>query len=154
MYSLTRPHVVCSVGESNISFESHPSSPSATIENQTPDTPGREGFYMLRKDSERRVTVVKVINEDRNKICDTWMRVIHRDANITTPKLTKEHLLKLMDSMRDFIDDSNNKKYIQDAIRKLTLNTQPHSVPAINTACCIREQVAKLVCSQLQYANI
>ena len=82
------------------------------------------------------------------------MRVIHRDANITTPKLTKEHLLKLMDSMRDFIDDSNNKKYIQDAIRKLTLNTQPHSVPAINTACCIRVQVAKLVCSQLQYANI
>ena len=57
---------ICS--DTNMSVESHPSSPSATLENPTPDTPGREGFYLLRKDSERRATLVKVIIEDREKV--------------------------------------------------------------------------------------
>ena len=102
--------------DTSTSYESnHPGSPSALLDNPTPETPGRDGFYMLRKDSERRATIVKVINEDRLKISTTWLRLIHRDANITQPKLTPEHLLRLMDSMRDFINDGN-KRYIQDAI--------------------------------------
>ena len=51
--------------DTNMSVES----PPTTLENPTPDTPGREGFYLLKKDSERRSNLVKVINEDRQKVC-------------------------------------------------------------------------------------
>jgi len=41
------------------------------------------------------------------QVIETWMDMIHRDATISNPKLTRDHLLVLMKALRDFIQDQN-----------------------------------------------
>lgn len=38
-----------------------------------------DGFYMLKKDSERRMTLNKVLTQDEVKICDDWMNNIYKE---------------------------------------------------------------------------
>lgn len=38
----------------------------------------QEGFYLLKKDSQRRMTLTRVLNQDEAKICEVWMRGIHQ----------------------------------------------------------------------------
>jgi len=50
------------------------------------------------------------MNEDADNICERWLQLLHRDANITQPKLTEEHLKKLMNCMKDYIADQGNRR--------------------------------------------
>lgn len=38
----------------------------------------QEGFYLLKKDSQRRMTLTRVLTQDEAKICEVWMRGIHQ----------------------------------------------------------------------------
>lgn len=46
-------------------------------------TDEQEGFYLLKKDSQRRMTLTRVLNQDETKICTLWMNSIHRDVGRT-----------------------------------------------------------------------
>ena len=46
------------------------------------------GFYLLRKDSERRQTLGNILEDDKDKICENWLRMLHQDATISSPRLT------------------------------------------------------------------
>ncbi|KAL5009780.1 hypothetical protein ScPMuIL_012085 [Solemya velum] len=65
------------------------------------------GFYLLRKDSERRDTLVKILIKDCNKVCDTWLLLLHRDVSISNPKLSVEHLRRLFMGLKDYIQEQN-----------------------------------------------
>ncbi|CAG5134170.1 unnamed protein product, partial [Candidula unifasciata] len=76
------------------------------------------GFYLLRKDSERRQTLVHILEQDSQKICYNWLVMLHRDATISSPKLTSEHLLGLLTGIKGYILDQSVQS-IKEAIGRL-----------------------------------
>ncbi|XP_066582045.1 mitogen-activated protein kinase kinase kinase 15 isoform X3 [Prorops nasuta] len=85
-------------------------------------TPGQksgeeqEGFYLLKKDSQRRMTLTRVLSQDETKICEVWMRGIHQDVGHTVLRMS--HLEILMRSLKDYIAEQN-QDVITTAIRTL-----------------------------------
>ncbi|CAL1686023.1 unnamed protein product [Lasius platythorax] len=76
----------------------------------------QEGFYLLKKDSQRRMTLTRVLNQDEAKICEVWMRGIHQAEGQTV--LQMSHLVLLMRGLRDYIAEQN-QEVIVTAIRTL-----------------------------------
>ncbi|XP_034934270.1 mitogen-activated protein kinase kinase kinase 15 isoform X2 [Chelonus insularis] len=93
-------------------------SPEIELNGQTGQKSGeeQEGFYLLKKDSQRRMTLTKVLSHDEATICEVWMRNIHHDGGQTILGMT--HLELLMRGLRDYISDRNQEKII-DAFRTL-----------------------------------
>ncbi|XP_033608100.1 mitogen-activated protein kinase kinase kinase 15 isoform X1 [Cryptotermes secundus] len=75
-----------------------------------------DGFYLLKKDSQRRMTLSRVLSQDEHKICEVWMKNIHRDVGETV--LTMSHLEIVMRGMKDYISDQN-REVIESAIHTL-----------------------------------
>ncbi|KAK2575933.1 hypothetical protein KPH14_007295 [Odynerus spinipes] len=76
----------------------------------------QEGFYLLKKDSQRRMTLTRVLSQDETKICEVWMRGIHQDVGQTV--LRMNHLILLMRGLKDYISEQN-QEVITTAIRTL-----------------------------------
>lgn len=75
-----------------------------------------DGFYTLKKDSQRRQTLTRVLSQDGKKICEVWLRSLEREVGQTP--LNAPHLLTLMRGLRDFIPEQN-KSAIEAAISTL-----------------------------------
>lgn len=75
-----------------------------------------DGFYTLKKDSQRRQTLTRVLSQDGKKICDIWLKSLEKELGETP--LTASNLLTLMRGLRDFIPDQN-KSTIEMAISTL-----------------------------------
>lgn len=43
----------------------------------------QDGFYLLKKDSQRRMTLSRVLTLDQNNICQVWLQKIHQDVGET-----------------------------------------------------------------------
>lgn len=75
----------------------------------TPTIPSKEGenagFYLLKKDSERRVTLVQVLNEDGHIMCDYWLHLLQQ--SVQGLLLTSDHLHILLGGIRDYIPEQN-----------------------------------------------
>ncbi|XP_067676666.1 mitogen-activated protein kinase kinase kinase 15-like isoform X4 [Haliotis asinina] len=65
------------------------------------------GFFLLRKDSERRSTLVQILIQDTEEICNQWLMLLHRDATMSNPKLDTDHLKCLLNGIRGHILDPN-----------------------------------------------
>ncbi|XP_075974208.1 apoptotic signal-regulating kinase 1 isoform X2 [Anticarsia gemmatalis] len=64
-----------------------------------------DGFYLLKKDSQRRLTLSRVLEQDGEKICNKWMLSIMQDFGTTV--LTMNHLETLRCALKDYIMDQN-----------------------------------------------
>lgn len=76
-----------------------------------------DGFYLLKKDSQRRTTLAKVLAQDGNKICELWMQKI-RDKYLGETVLTTKHLARLMQGMKDYLTE-HSITVIEGAVRQL-----------------------------------
>lgn len=87
-------------------------SPEVELNSQTEQKliDDQEGFYLLKKDSQRRMTLTRVLSQDESKICQVWLRNIHQDVGMTL--LNMSHLEKLMRGIRDYISDHNHESII------------------------------------------
>jgi len=75
-----------------------------------------DGFYMLKKDSQRRTTLARVLAHDHSTLCKVWLSFIRRE--FSQAMLTNEHLEVLMKGLRDYITDQN-KVVIEQTIYNL-----------------------------------
>ncbi|XP_072178196.1 mitogen-activated protein kinase kinase kinase 5-like [Diadema setosum] len=75
----------------------------------TPDPREQGGFYMLRKDSERRQTLLTIIEGDCDKIVNAWMRKLQLSSDTPPMKISKEHLTELNHGIALFIKQRERK---------------------------------------------
>ncbi|XP_023567965.1 mitogen-activated protein kinase kinase kinase 5 [Octodon degus] len=91
-------------------FEDHSAPPSPEEKDS--------GFFMLRKDSERRATLHRILTEDQDKVVRNLMESLAQGPE--EPKLKWEHITYLVMSLREFIR-STDRKIIASTLSKLKL---------------------------------
>ena len=91
-------------------FEDHSAPPSPEEKDS--------GFFMLKKDSERRATLHRILTEDQEKVVRNLMEALAQGAE--EPKLKWEHITTLVSSLREFVR-STDRKIIATTLSKLKL---------------------------------
>uniref|UniRef100_A0A182MFC3 MAP3K HisK-N-like globin domain-containing protein n=1 Tax=Anopheles culicifacies TaxID=139723 RepID=A0A182MFC3_9DIPT len=76
-----------------------------------------DGFYLLKKDSQRRQTLDKVLCHDVTKICELWLTKIEPDANQELA-ITRDHLEMLLNGLRKYIAEQRTDT-LEQAIAQL-----------------------------------
>ncbi|XP_028967642.1 mitogen-activated protein kinase kinase kinase 15 [Galendromus occidentalis] len=67
-------------------------------------------FYMLKKDSQRRQTIVKVLQDDGEQILKIWMDKIQANLGSSALLINEEHLTKLLSGMISFLPEQNKNQ--------------------------------------------
>ncbi|KAL0967360.1 hypothetical protein UPYG_G00251250 [Umbra pygmaea] len=93
-------------------FEDH-SAPPSPDEKDT-------GFFMLRKDSERRATLHRILTEDRDKVVANLMEALKQGSETSDTKLRPLHISTLVVSLGDFVRMAD-RKIISSTLSKLKL---------------------------------
>ncbi|KAM6464599.1 mitogen-activated protein kinase kinase kinase 5 isoform 3-T3 [Liasis olivaceus] len=91
-------------------FEDHSAPPSPEEKDS--------GFFMLKKDSERRATLHRILTEDQDKVVRNLMEALAQGPE--KPKLKWEHITTLVASLREFVR-STDRKIIANTLSKLKL---------------------------------
>ncbi|XP_041420450.1 mitogen-activated protein kinase kinase kinase 5 isoform X2 [Xenopus laevis] len=90
-------------------FEDHSAPPSPEERDS--------GFYMLKKDSERRATLYRILTEDQDKVARNLMDALVQGSEV---KLKWDHITSLVASLKEFVR-STDRKIISTALSKLKL---------------------------------
>ena len=69
------------------------------------DPAKEDGFSLLKKDSQRRTTLVKIMKDDKHNICATWHALVVRENPETC--VTIQHLFQLMDGIKAWLPEQN-----------------------------------------------
>ncbi|ALC47336.1 Pk92B [Drosophila busckii] len=114
-----------------LSPEIEPSTPS--LRTSISDTSETDGFYRLKKDSQRRTTLSKVLALDEPKICEIWEKKISADQNSIA--IRKSDLELLIRGLRDYIMNEN-EKHLEATINELKqkLNNDPIALDHLHLA--------------------
>lgn len=113
---------------------------------ESPRTDGeQDGFYLLKKDSQRRMTLTRVLANDQHKITQIWYHRLQQELTSDKLMLTQEHLLLIMVSLREFIPE-HKKLPIEQAFAKLReeINFE-EALNQINLALCIFQEAVNEV---------
>ncbi|XP_046393431.1 mitogen-activated protein kinase kinase kinase 15 isoform X2 [Ischnura elegans] len=104
----------------------------------------QDGFYLLKKDSQRRMTLTKVLSQDESKICDIWMSNLEKE--VAEPVLTMAHLETLMRGLKEYIPDKN-RQFIENAIHTLKeeLDFDVYAINQLNYAIYLFQDAVNVV---------
>ncbi|XP_034487697.1 mitogen-activated protein kinase kinase kinase 15 isoform X2 [Drosophila innubila] len=114
-----------------LSPEIEPMTPS--LRTSISDTSETDGFYRLKKDSQRRTTLSKVLALDESKICELWEKKLNADQNSIA--IHKSDLEMLIRGLRDYIMNEN-EKHLEATINELKtkLNNDPVALDHLHLA--------------------
>ncbi|KAM8705382.1 hypothetical protein ACLKA7_009790 [Drosophila subpalustris] len=114
-----------------LSPEIEPLTPS--LRTSISDTSETDGFYRLKKDSQRRTTLSKVLALDESKICELWEKKLNADQN--SMAIHKSDLEMLIRGLRDYIMNEN-EKHLEATINELKtkLNNDPVALDHLHLA--------------------
>ncbi|CAH0714549.1 unnamed protein product, partial [Brenthis ino] len=103
-----------------------------------------DGFYLLKKDSQRRLTLSRVLEQDSEKICSKWMLSIQQDFGNTV--LTLNHLETLRCALKDYIMDQN-RSVIERAIivLKEELDFDANAINELHSAIYMFQEAVNVV---------
>lgn len=106
---------------------------SPNLTSTTETTGEQDGFYLLRKDSQQRVTLSRALEEDEDKVCDLWMESLMDSLREEDddPLLSKSQLKYLISNLRLYILDQN-KKSLMESFQKLKKELDFDEVSSIN----------------------
>ncbi|XP_076042610.1 apoptotic signal-regulating kinase 1 isoform X3 [Oratosquilla oratoria] len=69
----------------------------------------QDGFYLLKKDSQRRTTLTKVLNMDQAKITDIWHSKLQQELGSSKLILTQEHLQVIMVGLGEYVPEQKRE---------------------------------------------
>ncbi|XP_050428369.1 mitogen-activated protein kinase kinase kinase 15 isoform X3 [Adelges cooleyi] len=117
---------------------------SPEIDMGTAGSSEHDGFYMLKKDSQRRTTLARVLAHDQLTLCKIWMSYIRREFGQSM--LEEEHLEMLMKGLRDYITNQN-RNVIEKTIYNLKdqLDFDSNAVHQLNFSLYLFQEAAKSV---------
>ncbi|CAH0386318.1 unnamed protein product [Bemisia tabaci] len=72
------------------------------------NVPEQDGFYLLKKDSQRRMTLSRILTQDEENICHEWLKCVRGDLGNTV--LTVSHLKILLRGLRTYITDQDQSE--------------------------------------------
>ncbi|XP_052756028.1 mitogen-activated protein kinase kinase kinase 15 isoform X1 [Galleria mellonella] len=103
-----------------------------------------DGFYLLKKDSQRRITLSRVLEQDSEKVCSKWMHSIQQDFGNTV--LTMDHLTKLHCALKDYISQQN-RQVIEQAVTTLKeeLDFDSNAINELHSAIYMFQEAANAV---------
>ncbi|XP_050665103.1 mitogen-activated protein kinase kinase kinase 15 isoform X2 [Leptidea sinapis] len=103
-----------------------------------------DGFYLLKKDSQRRLTLSRVLEQDSEKICSKWMLSIQQDFGNTV--LTMNHLETLRCALKEYIMDQN-RNVIEQAITTLKedLDFDSNAINELHSAIYMFQEAVNVV---------
>lgn len=84
----------------------------------TPDTRNKPMFYMLRKDSERRQTLLEILEGDQDTVVRKWYSRTKHTKDSETLKITEEHLREFNHGIAQYIKQ-RERKFLVETIGKL-----------------------------------
>ncbi|XP_045769026.1 mitogen-activated protein kinase kinase kinase 15 isoform X2 [Maniola jurtina] len=115
-----------------------PNVPRSSIDTET------DGFYLLKKDSQRRFTLSRVLEQDSEKICSKWMLSIQQDFGTTV--LTMNHLETLRRALKEYITDQN-RSVIERAIIALKeeLDFDSNAINELHSAIYMFQEAVNVV---------
>ncbi|XP_012548538.1 mitogen-activated protein kinase kinase kinase 15 isoform X1 [Bombyx mandarina] len=103
-----------------------------------------DGFYLLKKDSQRRLTLSRVLEQDSEKICSKWMLSIQQDFGNTV--LTMNHLETLRCALKEYIMDQN-RNVIEQAMTTLKeeLDFDSNAINELHSAIYMFQEAVNVV---------
>lgn len=90
---------------------------TGTVSKRLGEASESDGFYLLKKDSQRRATLSRVLAADETKICDVWMDKIENNHNVQVA-ISKDNLHIMIRALREYIIEQN-KEILETAMGKL-----------------------------------
>ncbi|XP_041096602.1 mitogen-activated protein kinase kinase kinase 5-like [Polyodon spathula] len=112
---MTKQGLLGSVLEESLYDFSSPSSPEESA-----------GFFMLRKDSERRATLHKILTDHENTVVNNILEI--QTENTEEAEFTAEHIGMLVSSLREHIH-TPNRKNLTNSLVKLRAKLHSDAVP-------------------------
>ncbi|XP_042878655.1 mitogen-activated protein kinase kinase kinase 15-like isoform X1 [Penaeus japonicus] len=91
---------------------------------ESPRTDGeQDGFYLLKKDSQRRTTLTKVLVHDQQKIVQIWFQRLQQELGSAKLLLTQDQLVVILVGLREYIPEQK-KLAIEQAFATLKNETE------------------------------